>query len=219
MELSSGGISLLHQSNNQNKINMKKLLLLLITLSISLSSFAEKKVSSYFMSGVKRDISAYIDDNGKLKVIVCIMGQYDNDNVVLFITGEDKVALFKEKLKLLQEKYLEWSRVAKSNNVKDFAKKIDITFPNVEIGWKSSSQWYFSDERNFLNFIFSVSKTGVPLLSCYETAKNWKNEYIEQEFYIIFNSSTEIKSLINALDVKKIKSVLNANVNTDKLFQ
>lgn len=198
---------------------MKKLLLLLITLSISLSSFAEKKVASYFMSGVKRDISAYIDDNGKLKVIVCIMGQYDNDNVVLFITGEDKVALFKEKLKLLQEKYLEWSRVAKSNNVKDFAKKIDITFPNVKIVWKSSSQWYFSDERNFLNFIFSVSKTGVPLLSCYETAKNWKNEYIEQEFYIIFNSSTEIKSLINALDVKKIKSVLNANVNTDKLFQ
>lgn len=198
---------------------MKKLLLLLITLSISLSSFAAKKVASYFMAGVKRDINAYIDNKGKLNVLVSIMGQYDNDNVILSITGEDAVALFTEKLKLLQEKYLEWSRVAKSNNVTDFTKKFDITFPNVEIDWKGSSQWYISFEGNSLNFIFSVSNTGVPSLSCYGKAKDWKNEYIDQEFYIIFNSSTEIKSLINALDVKKIKSVLNANVNTDTLFQ
>lgn len=207
---------MLYSSDNQNKINMKKLLLLLITLSISLSSFAQEKVASYFIAGVKRDIFAYIDNEGKLNVQVNIMGKYDNDIVLLLIRGEEEVVLFTEKLKLLQEKYVEWSRVAKSNNVKDFAKKFDITFPNVEIFWDCCIS-----KRNFLNFKFLVSKTGVPSLSCNGTAeaKNLVNEYVYQEFYIIFNSSTEIKSLINALDVKKIKSVLNAKANTAKLFQ
>lgn len=82
-----------------------------------------------------------------------------------------------------------------------------------------SDKWYSSYKRNFFNFRFLVSETGVPSLGCIGTAKYWDNEYIDQEFYIIFGSSTEIESLINALDVKKIKSALNANANTDTLFQ
>lgn len=82
-----------------------------------------------------------------------------------------------------------------------------------------SDKWYSSYKRIFFNFRFLVSETGVPSLGCAGIAKYWDNEYIDQEFYIIFGSSTEIESLINALDVKKIKSALNANANTDTLFQ
>ncbi len=198
---------------------MKKTLLLFIALLISTFSFAEKKVASYIMSGIERDIEATIDSKGKLNVFVSIMGKYDHDNVMFKIEGEDQIIGFAEKLQSLNDKFVEWAKVAKSNNVSDYTKKFDIPFPRVEIYWAGSSKWYSSYKGNFMNFIFIVSESGEPSLGCGGTAKHWDNEYIDQQFYIIFISTEEIKSLINALNVDSLKKALNSTSNTDALFQ
>jgi hypothetical protein len=107
--------------------------------------------------------------------------------------------------------------VAKNNRVSDFKKEIDATFPNVEVWWVGL-EWYSSYEKNFIKPIFIVDG-GDAAFGSIGAAKHWANEFITQEFYILFETAYEIQSLIDALDITKIKYVLNRDAETDALFQ
>lgn len=196
---------------------MKRIVLLIALALLTTAAYAEKVVGSYTLCEEQKNLEAYIDDRGVLKVFVEVTGEYTNDKVMIKIDGESDINKFINQLKYCKTKYVEWSDVAKNNNVTDFTKDIDVTFPNVEIWWRGS-EWFSSHKRNFIKPRFYVDKNGKAAIITGGEATDWDNEYIDQKWYMFLISTEEIDSLINALNPEKIKNVLNQDKNADSLF-
>ena len=197
---------------------MRKFILFVVFALFAITANAEKVVGTYTMAGMPMDIEAAFDSKGELNVYVEVMGEYKNDKVMIRINGEKDLDLFISKLQYCKEKYVEWSKVAKDNNVKDYSKEFDVTFPNVEIYWLGA-KWYSTYKRNHLKPLFLVGSEGDATLGAGGKAKHWDNEYIDQQWYLILISASEFDGLISALNPAKIKSELNKNDNADALFQ
>ena len=195
---------------------MKRILLFIAFTLLTTSMYAEKIVATYTMSGTERNIEAGIDSKGSLNVFIQVVGEY-SDYVMVRVTGEDDIKKFRTQLSYCKNKFIEWEEVAKSNNISDFSKEIDATFPNVEIWWVGL-EWYSSYEKNFIRPVFLVNN-GDASCGTMGQATHWANEFIDQEFYILFETANEIQSLIDALDITKIKYALNQEYQTNSLFQ
>ena len=195
---------------------MKKFLLLIAFSLLTTSVYAEKIVATYTMSGTQRNIEAGIDNKGALNVFIQVVGE-QSEYVLIRVIGEEDIKRFITQLTYCRDKFIEWEQVAKRNNVSDFKKEIDATFPNVEIWWVGL-EWYSSYKKNFIKPLFLVND-GDASFGATGAAMHWKNEFINQSFYILFETAYEAQSLINALDIAKIKSVLNQEAKTNALFQ
>ena len=196
---------------------MKKFLFLIAFVLLTTSLRAEKVVATYMMSGMERNIEAGINDRGVLSVYIQVMGEYKSENVFVRVQGDADINKFVAQLTYCRTKFIEWEEVAKKNNITDFKKEFDTTFPYVEIWW-SGSKWYSSNKRNFIKPLFLVTD-GKAAFGEGGEATHWDNQYIDQKFYLILNSIEEIDSLINALDVTQINKVLNQDTQADALFK
>ena len=195
---------------------MKKILLLIAFTLLTTSMYAEKIVATYTMSGTTRNIEAGIDSKGALNVFIQVVGEY-SDYVMIRVTGEEDITRFISQLKYCKNKFIEWEEVAKSNNITDFKKEIDARFPNVEIWWVGF-EWYSSYNGNFIKPVFVVNN-GDAAFGAAGTATHWNNEFIDQEFYMLFETAYEIQSLIDALDITEIKHALDRETQTNALFR
>ena len=195
---------------------MKKILLLIAFTLLTTSSYAEKIVATFTMSGTKRNIEAGIDNKGALNVFIQVVGEY-SDYVLIRVEGEADIKRFIAQLTYCKNKFIEWEQVAKSNNVYDFKKEIDATFPSVEVWWVGL-EWYSSHKKNFIKPLFLVNN-GDAAFGTTGAATHWNNEFITQSFYILFETAYEVQSLIDALDITKIKHALNQEAQTNALFQ
>ena len=195
---------------------MKKILLLIAFTLLTTSMYAEKIVATYTLSGTRRNVEAGIDSNGALNVFIQVVGE-DSDYVMIRVEGEENIKRFRSQLAYCKEKFIEWEQVAKRNKVYDFKKEIDARFPNVEVWWVGL-EWYSSNKQNFIKPLFLVND-GDASFGTYGTAVHWANDFIFQEFYILFETANEIQSLIDALNISKIKASLNRDMETDALFR
>lgn len=195
---------------------MKKILLFIAFTLQTTSMYAEKIVATYTMYGTKRNIEAGIDSKGALNVFIQVVGD-NSDYVLVRITGEADIQKFRTQLSNCKDKFVEWEQVAKSNNISEFKKNMDITFPNVEIWWVGL-EWYSSYDKNFIKPFF-VIKGGDAAFGTTGVATHWANEFIDQEFYMLFETAYEAQTLINALDITKIKNVLNQEKEKNALFK
>ena len=195
---------------------MKRILLLIAFTLLATSMYAEKIVATYTMSGTKRNIEAGIDDKGALNVFIQVVGE-SCEYVMIRVTGEEDIKRFITQLTYCKNKFLEWEQVAKRNNISNFKKEIDATFPNIEVWWVGL-EWCSSYKKNFIKPVFLVND-GDASFGATGAATHWNNEFITQTFFILFETDNEIQSLINALDITKIKNALNRDIETDALFQ
>ena len=195
---------------------MKKVLLFITFTLLTTSMYAEKIVATYTMSGTKRNIEAGIDDRGALNVFIQVVGEY-SDYVMIRLKGEEDINKFITQLTYCKNKFIEWEQVAISNNVSEVRKEINVTFPSVEVWWVGL-EWYSSYEQNFFRPVFLVND-GDASLGTMGVATHWANEFIDQEFYVLFETANEIQSLIDALNIRKIKYSLNQDIQTKALFQ
>lgn len=194
------------------------LLFISIFCALSINVFAEQKVGTYDVLDMSLDIKAGYDSSGQLNAYVEIIGEYSHKDIMLCIKGEDDIKSFVSALRQVKDKFNEWKNVAKANGVTDYNKAIDVTFPNVEIYWRGSSQWYSTYSRNFIKMIFLVDDKGTATVGCGGEAEDWDNEYITENWYFLFSSPYEIDGLIKVLDTEKIKTKLSSKQNTDDLF-
>lgn len=197
---------------------MKKVVLFIVSMLMATTVFAEKVVGTYTMAETSKDIEAAFDNKGVLKVFIEVLGEYKNDKVMIKIDGEQDLNEFIAQLKYCKAKFIEWDKVAKANNVTDYTKKYDVTFPNIEVWWRGS-KWFSTFKRNLFKPIFMVGDDGKSSFGVGGKATDWDNEYIDQQWYLILMSSAEFDSLINALNPEKIKSALKQGENADALFQ
>lgn len=195
---------------------MKKFVLFIAFTLLTTSMYAEKIVATYTLSGTKRNIEAGIDENGALNVFIQVVGEY-SDYVMIRVQGESDIIKFKTQLEYCKQKFIEWEQVAKRNNVYDFKKEINARFPDIEVWWVGL-EWCSSDKKNFIKPLFLVND-GDASFGAYGAAEHRNNEFITESFYILFETANEIQSLIDALDISKIKYSLSRDAETDALFR
>ena len=195
---------------------MKKFFILcLMAFVMCVNANAEKVVGHYHQGSTEYNVEATIHKND-LTVFIQVMGEHKGDKVLVCIDGAKNIQNFTDALNVCKTKYIEWSEVAKNNNITDFRKTINVNFPNVELWWLGS-KWFSSHKQNYIKPVFSVNEnTNFVVIS--GKAKHWDNEYIDTKFFM-FLTPNDIDELVNALNVDTINSILNQEIETNTLFQ
>lgn len=197
---------------------MKRIALLVALALIATVAHAEKVVGTFIMSGEEQDVEADYSD-GTLQIYFDVFGEYTGEKVMMSIAGEENILEFIEKLKYCKSKFVEWERIALQNNVVDYSKKFDVTFPRVELWWKGSSDWYSSFEGEYFKPLFFIDDEGEISFIAGGEVSDWNNEYIDQKWYVILQDVSEIDSLIEAINPSRVISVLTRKDTLDALFQ
>ena len=193
-----------------------KLLFSLIVLAV-LPSFAQEKVATYTNSFWNKsyDVLATTKNANEIKdVYVCVNAK--SSNVANFSISGKNLDSFVAALKEMKNKYIEWSKVAKDNNVTEMDKPYDIKFPKVDIQWYGS-KWWFAFGVN-LKFTFRVTKDGDCLTICSPKVTSSSNRYIDETIYITFANEDDFDQLIDVLNAEQIISSLKAKDNQQDLF-
>lgn len=195
---------------------MKKFFILcLMALAVCVNANAEKVVGHYYQGSTEYIVKASANKND-LSVFIQVSGKYKSDKVFIHIDGTENIQNFIDALNECKTKYIEWSEVAKSNNITDFRKPINVNFPNVDIMWLGN-KWYLSRKQDFIKPEFFVSENSNFVVIAGE-AKHWDNEYIDTKFYM-FLTPNDIDVLVKVLNIDTINSILNQKTETDTLFQ
>jgi hypothetical protein len=197
---------------------MKRISFFIIMLSIVSTIMAQKKVDSYYNSYFKTeyDISITEDKNGSLQIYIGVAAKHKSDNAQINI-DESNLNDFILFLKNVRDKYAEWSKIAKDNNVEKMAKSFDIVSPRLTICWYGT-KWYFSFDQK-LEPDFMILDNGKHLAVAYNKVTASSNEYIDQTTYLAFESVDDINSLIGKLDINKFRSLMKKENDKRDLFK
>ena len=134
-----------------------------------------------------------------------------------YMIKSSKLNEFKDALIATKDKYVEWSKVAKDNNVTDMSKEMDIKFPNVDIAWLGS-KWFFSFGKK-LSPKFLILKDGQHVVAFVNKSTASSNQYIDETTYWVFADVKEFDEFIEKLDFDKIKSKLEKSESKAELFK
>lgn len=204
-------------TTNTNK-TMKRALLLILTLCVTMAIFAQEKVTTYYSTyfGKECNVEATIASSGELSVFFDILGSSDSDNVCINIKGEN-INAFISALQLAKQKHSEWVAVAINNNVTKMTKEMDIDFPRVTIGWLGSKWWF--DFAHKIEPLFMITDSGKYLCVISGTATASSNEYIDQKYYLVFETAEDFDSLMRAINPAVVQEKLNSKQKVEDLFQ
>ena len=126
------------------------------------------------------------------------------------------LAKFRQALIDARDKYVEWSQVADSNNVKNFRKYIPVKFPKPIYWWEIAGERFYDDYTGW-KMIFSASDNFRYAFMLCET-KHMKNRYITENYEIVFSCVEDFNSLIDLLDPAKVDAVVGDPVD-ESLFK
>ena len=179
---------------------------------------AEKVVDTYTLSYFNKtyDIEASEIKNDKFSVYIGVNAERNSTKAMIEVNSEN-LEEFNQALRQMKDKFVDWSRVAKENNVKEMSKEMEITFPSISICWLGS-KWFFSFGEK-LKPKFLILDNGNFVVSFYKKVTASSNEYIDEKIYWVFSDSKEIDELVSKLNVEKLKSKLQEKVKAADLFK
>ena len=194
---------------------MKKFFILcLMALAVCVNANADKVVGHYHQGSTEYNVEATTYQND-LVVFIQVDGKYKSEKVFICIEGAENIQNFIDALNVCKTKHIEWSEVAKSNNITDFRKPINVKFPSIRIMWLGT-KWYLSHKQNFNpEFVVGENTNFVVIAG---KANHWNNKYIDTKYYM-FLTPNDIDELVNALNVDNIYSIFSQETKTDALFQ
>lgn len=196
---------------------MKKLFCLLITLIVVNFAYAEKKIGSYRLSYFDKEYDIKVSElkNGKFTVYIHTESKGSSQSTLLVESND--LENFITALQTMKDKYVEWSRVAKDNNVTEMSKEIEVKFPKTTVAW-FGSKWYFSFDKK-LQPRFVIMDDGTHVASIVTKFTSSSNRYIDETIYWVFSDPSDIDDLISNLDVNKILAELNKSSSDADLFK
>lgn len=191
---------------------MKKILFFILVL-ISINTFSQNKISSYYNS--------YFNENYNIELSVEDTNQFElyinacsTDNLISkggIIINEDQYDNFIEQLNNAKSKYIEWTKTAKSNNVTDIDK--DMDFVSFSRGYfKCGSDWHFQYSVN-LTYTFRIIKSK-GILKHVLLIKTGKlqasdNEFMTADgFILVFSSIKEINNFLTKISMTRLNTYL-----------
>ena len=200
-------------------INSKSVLTTLFLLfCVANGSFATKVVATYSLSYFEKqyDIEASEIKNGKFSVYIQVNADEMSTRAMINVESAD-LEEFVRFLLQMKVKYVEWSEVAKANNITDMSKEMDIKSPSTTICWQGS-KWFFSFGHK-LQPRFLILDSGKMVVSIYKKVTASSNQYIDEKIYWVFSDPKEIDELVYQLDAEKIKEKLLKEENASDLFK
>ncbi len=197
---------------------MKKFLFLVVVVMATAFVQAQDKIGTYYNTYFNKEYSvdAGMDSKNELNIFFSVEGGNSNDEVDVNIGG-DNISLFISALQAAKQKYAEWVAIAIDNNVTKMSKDMDVIFPRVTMAWYGA-KWWFSF-RHKLNPRFMITESGKYLCVISGTATASSNEYIDQKYYLVFESTEDFDALISAINPTVILEKLNNKQNVEDLFQ
>lgn len=193
----------------------------LILLCACNFSFADEKIGEYYMSFLDATYNIEVSsvENGKFSFYI-YAHPAERYQRIGFSLESNEVANFKSEFNGIKEKYLEWTKTAKDNNVKDFDKSFDSKFLPVTVFFEYGSKWHFSFYKSFKPY-FKVTSEGKCLVVVHiGGVKAADNEYIDSDgFYLAFSSINEINNFLKELDVDKVLNKEKERENRNDLFK
>lgn len=200
---------------------MKKTILSMLLVVIAVGASAQTLYGYYTNRADKsktRYRVEYITNGLKNKpyVLVEVMGEADKNYLMIDI---DNIKSAQDGFKEMKEKYIEWVKIARENNVTEVDKKMDYPFHGrIGAAWRNS-QWWFSTGfcYNMQPYfkIKGISKT----VTFAQAIRSDSNKYIENTLYIKFTSVQDFDSLINILDDGKLGAKIKGVKSKENLFK
>lgn len=196
---------------------MKKIFLLLISIILSCSAYAEQTVGRYQNTyfGKEFEIEA-AQENDKLQSVYIGIEAKDAKKAFISVDGKD-LELFKTALELVKAKYLDWVKVAKENNVTEMDKVFDIKFPSVTIAWSGSKWWFSFGQKIKMRFLILDSGKMIAVWAPKVTSSS--NRYIDEQIYFALEGQEDFDNLISQLNYQNILDQLLNTKNNEDLFQ
>lgn len=188
--------------------------LLLFSSLINAQEIIDSYTMSYFNSSYEIEASKGKNDDFTAYIQVSAEKVKTKAN---YMIKSDKLDEFKKALIFTRDKYTEWEKVAKENNVTDMTKDIDVKFPSIDIA-SLGSKWFFSFGEK-LSPKFMILKNGQSVVSFVNKNTASSNQYIEETTYWVFADVKEFDEVILKLDSDKIKAKLNKIDNKAELFK
>ena len=201
---------------------MKKLFLLFLVVINCMMGYAQKKVNEYSMEYFKDEptynIEATEPKNGKFTFYIYGCSLDSEKEVAISVNSKD-IEKFVESLRSIEDKFEEWTKTAKDNNVTDYDKNFDAKFKSVSVFFKYGSKYHFT----YVKFspYFKVTKDG-ECLAVFRTRELTAsdNQFMHHDgFMLAFSSKQEIEDFIKALDPTPILNKESKNEATDNLFK
>lgn len=197
---------------------MKKVLLFLL-LSVGISAFAQETVAEYHCDYFDKDFEISVSTDKKdpsniSEVYIEVAGERDKESVLLQYKSP---SLLLTSLKEVRNKYAEWIKVADDNHITEMHKEIPVKMPAVTVCWYGT-KWFFAFNQH-PNFDFLIMDNGKKIILMNAKVTASSNKYIDQEFYWVFQSVSEIDEFIKKLDYPKFIEKLNNKANDSDLFK
>lgn len=200
---------------------MKRFFTILLLSFISINIFAEDEIATYSMTyfseaGKNLRIEASKpNSNGEFTYYIQVIGERITDEV--FISIESKyLPEFIANLYLLKNKFNEWSKIAKENNITEMNKEMPFTIKNIDIAWYSS-KWWFSFGHS-LTPVFKILDDGRYVVTIVKKVTSSSNQYITKKFYIVFDNVNDIDKLIECLNTEMVYKHYSEKDKKNELF-
>ncbi len=197
---------------------MKQALVFLFLL-LNISSFAQKEVAEYHCDYFNRDFSILVSTekdapNTISNVYIEVAGERSRETVTL---NYKYPSLLLASLKEVRDKYAEWVKIAEDNHITEMTKEIPVDMPAVTVCWHGT-KWFFAFNKH-LNFDFMILDSGEKIITMTAKVTASSNRYIDQKFYWVFQSVSELDDFIKKLDYPKFIEKLKVRSNNADLFQ
>ncbi len=197
---------------------MRKYLFLLVALiSTSVLSAQEFVYETFYNLQTDRsyDLEVYLNDEDQIDhIFIEVDGNYDE---VFIKVKRNQLDAFHNALRQAKSKFLEWQQVAKDNNVLDFYKAMDITFPEIEAYWYCDNDWKDSFGKK-PQVLFIVNEEGESFVSVGTTVTDWEDDSYEETYVLILGYSLDFDDLINRTKLTYIQNKVNEKA-IDSLFR
>ena len=135
---------------------------------------------------------------------------------------DSKLDSFVSGLKKMRDKYIEWSKTAKENNIKSMTKEMDYPFEPTGFGavflygsWHSADGFCYNMKPHFM--VKDGGKTIAVVF--YQSVKASTNEYIEGKVSLVFQNTQDFNSLITKLSDGTLKAKIANEKKQKSLFK
>ena len=200
---------------------MKKFTFLLISLLFVFSTKGQEKFETYHSKYLKKDfridiskskkdeISFWINANSMDKSSKNISLKVEKNNLDNFITL----------IKKSKEKFTEWSKVAKENNVEKLNKTIEFKSNKYTVAF-TYGEWHFDFNVKLQSRFMVLKDKNVIIIENKNKVVASDNKYIDSSgFVIVFESEKEIDSFVSKINLEKAKEKLNSKKKKQDLFK
>ena len=191
----------------------------MVFFTITCASYADEVVGHYSMSYFGKEnlkIKANKPEDNAFTFYIQIAGEYEDDEVYMSVNSQN-LDTFRNSLKTIRDKYVEWSKVAVDNNITNMSKEFPCQLSNISYAWYST-QWWFSYTTN-ITPLFIVMEDGQKIVLAYKEVVSRSNQYVDQKAYLVFKTVAEIEALINATNPTIVYDYYKKQTSKQDLFQ